>query len=635
MGLQKGGYKLRQDIRSDFSGEDVFKEYILPMIVHKDTNFQILNTDSVYGFVIVMTVNVSISKFVDDNEEPVHEFVIKICELHREGSKCGRTLRKAGELFKKSLSYGMFLREGETQQKIWGERLELGLKQICPAFTYSKIIENSGDGVGLIPTLVETLFRSDENIVKYLRREILVNSYDLGFMMMEKIEGDTLKSVPSRYDSTARFICAAAIELFLRHDVINTDMNQGNCILNQRTGEITMIDFGMVMTPKYLIECINSRGDQLSRTSSDNTVLIELLKNNLLEFQKLQFFFQEAHHKYTIIDTEQKVASMLTFLAHLESRFILMLHGPLAPSNMKQLVEHAIRGERPYKHILEIYRSLNRPVSVPATPLKEFMKVGYEPGFASVESPQSYFLDSQSMVQVNAEYESMWIPSGTGKALPSAEEFAARVKKMEEKLSDEQFFKQAIALGTPDSNYSCYSGRGESGEQTPMDSPIVDASAKIEQHTIASPHDGSTLIDDDSAEIEQHTIASPHDGSTPMDSPIVNDSAIAFPHDGSTPMDSPIVDASAVASPHDGSTPMDSPIVDDSAEIEPVRIIAEATRPDKKRKGATTLSGGRPRRDKIRITRRKRRTARKVFTKRKTRKQCKQKTRKIYKKTYN
>jgi serine/threonine protein kinase len=297
MSLQKGGYRLSREIRRDFRG-DLFTEYILPMIFHQGTVFQILNTGSMYGFVVIMTVDMSISKFVNDEDEPVNEFVIKICELHGPNTICGRALKKTGELFKRSISYETFLRECKTQQKIWDERLGLGLKQICPAFTYSKIIEyHNRSNQTLIKELVEKMFQSDGNIIEYLLREISIHLYDLGFMMMEKIEGVTLKDArqvdPGLYDSTARFICAASITLFLSHAVVNTDMNQGNCILNQSTGDITMIDFGLVMTPEYLIQCINSRGDTLRTTRSsspENTFLIRQLKENLLEFQKLQFF---------------------------------------------------------------------------------------------------------------------------------------------------------------------------------------------------------------------------------------------------------------------------------------------------------------------------------------------------------
>ena len=599
MGLQKGGYKLKKSIRDTLRDDvDVFTEYILPMIRDTSTIFEILNTDSAYGFVVVMkVVDISISKFVDDEDEPVNEFVIKICELHSPNTKCSRTLRKPGELFKQSLSYDMFLREGETQQKIWSERLELGLKQICPAFTSSKIIDHrSGDG--LIQELVERLFQSDGNIVSYLKSEIRRNSYDLGFMMMEKIEGVMLKSVSGLYDSTARFICAAAITLFLKHDVINTDMNQGNCILNPITGEITMIDFGLVMTPKYLIECVNSRGDTLRTTSPDNTFLIRQLKDNLVEIQKLQLFFHTAHDKYGNIDSEETVASILTFLAHMESRFLLLQYGALANSNMKQLVEHALRGDRAYENILDIYRSLNQPVKTPGTPLKESMKVGYEPRVVSVERPQEYFLTDTPLLmrKVNADYESMWIPSKTGKALPSALELVHAVELMEAKLSDDAAFQNAMKMGTPDSAYSCFP---------------VSESAASSGHSLSYELPGSEEEEDSfisESEPQQYNSHSPHLGSTLMD-----DSA-EF-------------------------------VVDVPIQAVPQRVIEQATRADKKRantsdlineaKGPTTLSGGRPRRYKIRVTKRKRRTSQRVFMKRKTRKQRKQKTRKIYKKTYN
>jgi hypothetical protein len=449
-------------------------------------------------------------------------------------------------------------------------------------------------------------------------------------------------------------MCAAAITLFLRHDVVNTDMNQGNCILNQTTGDITMIDFGLVMTPKYLIQCINSRGDTLTTTRSqspDNTFLIRQLKENLLEFQKLQFFFQEAHRKYRSIDTEQQIASMLTFLAHLESRFILMIHGAQAHSHMKQLVEYALKGEQPYEHILDIYRSLNQPVKGPATPLKEFMKVGYESGIASVERPQEYFLTDNPpllMLQVKADYASMWIPSKTGKALPSAEELVDAVKKMEEKLSDEEAFQNAIALGTPDSDYSCYSGLSSESHKS---SEIYDLPSSVEEES----NDSSRPF-----QPEQYLPHSPHKGSTPMDEPDEFEDFQAeqyifpSPHKGSTPMDESDefqAEQYTLPSPHKGSTPIDSPIPieamfqDYYASIQPpderTRIIEDVPRIDKKRgnlgplvnsaKGPTTLLGGSPRRNKIRVTKRKRkRKTTNRFKKQKTRKQRKRKTRKLH-----
>ena len=605
MGIQKGGYKLRPDLRRGFRG-DLFTEYILPMIRHESTEFRILNTGSLYGFVVIMKVDVSISNFVDEDEEPVDEFVIKICELHSPNSKCSRTLRKPGELFKKSLSYDMFLREGETQQKVWSERLERGLKQICPAFTCSKIIDHRE----LIQELVERLFQSDRSIINYLMSEISTYSYDLGFMMMEKIEGVILKSVPSRYDSTARFMCAAAITLFLEHDVINIDMNQGNCILNEKTGEITMIDFGMVMTPKYFVECVNTRGDTLRSTSPDNTFLIRQLKDNLVEFQKLQLFFQRAHDRFEGIDSEQKVASMLTFLAHMESRFILLLHGALAHSNMKQLVEHALRGDRAYKNILDIYRSLNRSVKVPGTPLKEFMKVGHEHRMTLAERPQEYFLTDNSLLmrKVNADYESMWIPSKTGKALPSPQELVAAVELMEVRLSDDDAFQNAVKMGTPDSDYSCFQvEESEARSGSSLSYELSSSGAEGEEDVSESIFAPRPL--------EQYKMPSPHEGSTPMDSPM------------GSPMGSQM--GSQMGDSHE--------FVEDNDPIQAVpqqMVIEEATRPGNKRRNdqfmgnndkmARGPSGGRLR------TRRKRRTSQRVLRQRKTRKQRKRKTRKIH-----
>jgi len=634
MGLQKGGYKLKKSIRDTLRDDvDVFTLYILPMIRHEGTIFEILNTDSLYGFVVVMkVVDISISKFVNDDDEPVNEFVIKICELHSPNTKCSRTLRKPGELFKKSLSYDMFLRESETQQKIWSERLEMGLQPICPAFTSSKIIDHRE----LIQELVERLFQSDGNIVSYLKSEIVSNSYDLGFMMMEKIEGVTLKSVSGLYDSTARFICAASITLFLKHDVINTDMNQGNCILNQITGEITMIDFGLVMTPKYLIECINSRGDTLRTTSPDNTFLIRQLKDNLVEIQKLQLFFHTAHDKYGNIDSEETVASILTFLAHMESRFLLLQYGALANSNMKQLVEHALRGDRAYENILDIYRSLNQPVKPPGTPLKESMKVGYEPRVVSVERPQEYFLTDTPLLmrKVNADYESMWIPSKPGKALPSARELVHAVELMEAKLSDDDAFQNAMKMGTPDSCFPVSERGASSGHSLSYELPGSEEEEEEEDSfsESISANDSDVLVPFQ-FEPQQYNSPSPHLGSTPRDNSAEFLDYAPIQHNP--------------PSPHFGSTPMDNP--DEFLDYAPiqavpqmdVRVIEQATRPDKKRgndeylvnpaTGATRFSGGR----RHKITKRKRITAKQVLKKRKTRKQRKQKTRKIYKKTYN
>jgi len=594
MGLQKGGHRLKSELRRVFRG-DLFEEYILPMILHKDTKFEILNTSSMYGFVVVMTVDISISNFVNDDEEPVNEFVIKICELNSPNSKCVNTLRKAavpGGLFKKSLSYNMFLLEGKTQQKIWGERLELGLKPICPAFTSLKIINE----LGLILELVNTLFLSNEKIVNYLSSEITTYSYDLGFMMMEKIEGVVLKSVREHFDLAARFICAAAVTLYLQHDVINIDLNQGNLMLNVSTGNvstgnvstknITMIDYGQVMTPDFLTYCVNSRGDTMKTIKPSETYALKQQKDNLTEFQKLQLFFEKGRHQYDSINSEAKVASMLTFLVHMESRFIFMLHGPMANSNMTQIVEHALRGDDDaYKNILDIYQSLNVRVAPPKTPLKESMKVGYTEEDPSVERrPLEYVLTGPDLTKAEAEYKSMWIPANTGKAVPSAEEFAQMVENMRGQLSDDDAFKNAINLGTPGSE----------------ECTIVDNSADFNPLPL-SPHSGSTIVDN-SADFNLHF----------------------FPHSGSTPLDNS-EDFNHLSYDADDDYAAD----DDNLAGLYSHPLPEATRPDKKRGSDGFNKGGRPRIYKT-TRRKKRRTARYILRKRKTRKQRKQKTRKKY-----
>ena len=583
MGLQKGGHRLKSELRRVFRG-DLFGEYILPMIRDKDTTFEILNTSSMYGFVVIMTVNISISNFVNDDEEPVNEFVIKICELNSPNSKCVNTLRKAavpGGLFKKSLSRNMFLLEGKTQQKIWGERLEHGLKPICPAFTSLKIINEPG----LILELVNTLFQSNGEIVNYLRSEITTYSYDLGFMMMEKIDGVVLKSVSKGLESTARFICAIAITLYLEHNVINIDLNQGNLMLNVSTKNITMIDYGQVMTPDFLTYCVNSRGDTMKTIKPSETYALKQQKDNLTEFQKLQLFFEKGRHQYDRINSEARVASMLTFLVHMESRFLFMLYGPMANSNMTQIVEIALRGDHAYKDILEIYRSLNERVAPPKTPLKESMKVGYTEEVPSVERPLTYVLTEPDLTKAEAEYKSMWIPANTGKAVPSAEEFKQIVENMRGQLSDDIAFQGAINLGTPN------------------ECTIVDNSADF-NHFPLSPHSGSTIVDNSA---DFNPLFSPHSGSTQVDD---NGSANVKPRLSSSE-DIPVEnDVLVKPRPYEAKRkPFFYPVREEEEEEE-------------------EEAGGKNRRHKKTI--RKRKTARHLLRKRKTRKQHKQKTRKKY-----
>ena len=618
MGLQKGGHRLKQELRRMFSG-DLFGEYILPMILHENTKFEILNTSSMYGFVVVMTVDIGISNFVNDDEDTVNKFVIKICELNSPNSRCMNKLRKAalpGDLFKKSLSRNMFLLEGKTQQKIWGERLELGLKPICPAFTSLKIIESRE----LIEMLVKTMFQNDTKIIDYLMREITAHSYDLGLMMMEKIEGVVLKSVPQRFDPVARFICAAAITLYLQHDVIDIDLNQGNVLWDKLTENITVIDFGQVMTPDFLTYCVNSRGDIIKTIDpKENAYALKQQKDNLTEFQKIQFFFKKGKDN-KIIQTKNQIASMLTFLVHMELRILFMLHGPMANSNMTQIVEHALRGEDDaYQNILDIYQSLNTRVTDPKTPLKEFVKVGYTEEVPSVERPLEYFLKTSDLTKAEAEYKSMWIPAKTGKAVPSTEEFGLMVEKMRGQLSDDIAFQNAIKLGTPGSDEEC----------TIVDD-VDDSSAGL--YPPPPPHSGSTIVDNSE---DFNPFFSPHSGSTPPDNS--NDLNPFFsPHSGSTIVDnsnslsSESIKSNEYDADDDNANSLSSGDNENSAVFNPPRI-PEATRPDKKRRHDGFNKGGRPRIYKTTRRKKRRRTVRHILRKRKSQKQCKQKTRKYTK----
>jgi hypothetical protein len=596
MGLQKGGHRLKRELRREFSG-DLFGEYILPMIRDKDTKFEILNTSSMYGFVVVMTVNISISNFVNDDEEPVNEFVIKICELNSPNSKCVNTLRKAavpGGLFKKSLSYNMFLLEGKTQQKIWGERLEHGLKPICPAFTSLKIINEPG----LILELVNTLFQSNGEIVNYLSSEITTYSYDLGFMMMEKIDGVVLKSVYKGLESTARFICAIAITLYLEHNVINIDLNQGNLMLNVSTENLTMIDYGQVMTPDFLTYCVNSRGDTMKTINPRETFMVKEQKYNLTEFQKLQLFFEKGRHQYDRVNSEARVASMLTFLVHMESRFLFMLYGPMANSNMTQIVEIALRGDHAYTDILKIYLSLSKREATPKTPLKESMKVGYTEEVPSVERPLMYVLTGPDLTKAEAEYKSMWIPANTGKAVPSAEEFAQMVENMRGQLSDDIAFQDAMKFGTPGSECTLPDNPPPHSGST-----IVDNSADF--NPLFSPHSGSTIVDNSA---DFNPLFSPHSGSTQVD--VLASSSSDFEPRSSGNEDIQVEDVLVKPRPYEAKRkPFFYPVREEE-EKEEEKV------------------GGKNRRHKKTI--RKRKTARHLLRKRKTRRQRKQKTRKKY-----
>ena len=208
------------------------------------------------------------------------------------------------------------------------------------------------------------------------------------------------------------------------------------------------------------------------------------------------------------------------------------------------------------------------------------------------------------MRKVNADYASMWIPSKTGKAQPSAQELVHAVEKMEAQLSDDAFFQNARQMGTPDDDYSCF--------------PVSESGA-------SSGHSLSYELPSNEEEKEE-----------------ANDLEVI-----AQPLQFEPQQYNNLPSPHLGSTQMDDPadFVDEPPMEEVVPFVAaipveEATiRPDKKRgndeyignnpKGTRGPSGGKHQ------TMRKRRTSLQVFIKRKTRKQRKRKTRKIYKKTYN
>lgn len=70
MGLQKGGFKLKKSIRDNLMGnENIFMKYIYPMIKDNATNIEIINSDSAYGFVLLITVETS--DFVNDDGDEV------------------------------------------------------------------------------------------------------------------------------------------------------------------------------------------------------------------------------------------------------------------------------------------------------------------------------------------------------------------------------------------------------------------------------------------------------------------------------------------------------------------------------------------------------------------------------------
>ena len=442
MGLQKGGYKLKKIIRDNLRpGEDIFMTYILPMIMDPESEIEIIDSDSAYGFVASMRVKEEKSPFVDDDGNTAIDFVFKGCKVSNKFTCQGaRKLEKKApdQVFRRPVTPEDFMGEAKVQQETWENSLLRGLPPICPSLTDATIIKHDDERA---VQLINALFANSPAIADYMKSEIVTKGYDLGVMTMQKIEGVLFRDLPDddKY-LPVLFLCASAMRLFLVDKVINMDANQGNCFFNLETQEGILIDYGRVITPSRAVRIINMRGDALYHSGIQDEYQLGLISKSLKEYQKLLYCFEKASEEFSTITNVDDARRLIKMLTHIEARWYELTFGPPAISCLGEYVLSL--GKDGYAEIFKEYKKLTRPTKPPGTPLKESTRVRVvEDG--SREPEQRYFLSSSEIEEANLEYSKMFTDTyivNPARGVSSSDQA---------RWSDERAHEAAIANGTP------------------------------------------------------------------------------------------------------------------------------------------------------------------------------------------
>jgi len=382
--LQKGGYKLKKSLRDAIQERpDVFMEYIRPMILDETSTFNVVSDESVYSFVIRMTLPQEYnSSFVDDNEVPVYTFVFKICIIKNPESAPNTTLKKKGAISKGLTSEAEFYQEALVQQKIWSESMTLGYPDICAKLTDATVIKDTH----FTQQIIYKIFSGRPDIQTYLQSDIIDKGRWLGFITMESLDGNVFSKIPQNESAgSVALICAVVLRLFFIHGVIHCDFHNNNSLFGR--GRVSALDFGRTVTADQIVEKINTDGKLLddfrekAKTELNEGRSLPLDVTNeadkLFErFEKLHAFNYCFNKGQVEIKIERKndILTALWFITNLELFWMENIYLAENHSNIRVYLSQLSKDNSSLVEILHYYNILTE-TKVPQTPIKETLQV--------------------------------------------------------------------------------------------------------------------------------------------------------------------------------------------------------------------------------------------------------------------
>lgn len=240
---QKGGHKLELIIRRGIKNPETYE--LLPHIeklIEGVVSVEILSVSSKFSIVFKINVSEGASDFVDENEDPVTCFAIKLCFVNQYGHELVKPATPENVIDKHSISSAAFEIEKITQRGVWESSVAKGYAMVCPILTDGRILEEKKSR-----RIIDKLFSQDDPYKNYAL-SWLENGFAIGMYTMELIDptlitfdqaGRNLVYLPS--------ICASILVL-MKCGVVHRDLHINNALINPDTHKSKIIDFGQVIT---------------------------------------------------------------------------------------------------------------------------------------------------------------------------------------------------------------------------------------------------------------------------------------------------------------------------------------------------------------------------------------------------
>jgi serine/threonine protein kinase len=241
---QKGGYKLKREIRRAIQNPEDYNlfPHILKLI-DGATNVEVLSVGSKFSIVFKIIVSESASDFVDENEDTVTVFALKLCFVRPSNVALEEPVLPENILIKHSISLSSFEAEKTIQRGIWVNSVENGYAMICPILTDGTILTDAD-----ARHVIDTLFAQEDPYKNYAL-SWLTNGYQLGVYTMELIHPGLTTLVKSKRRLPCMpSICASILVLAMKHGTVHLDLHANNVLVNDETRESKLIDFGQVIT---------------------------------------------------------------------------------------------------------------------------------------------------------------------------------------------------------------------------------------------------------------------------------------------------------------------------------------------------------------------------------------------------